>query len=92
MKLVICTQQRHAPNPHSCGNEGGIAIANKLEEIARRNGLNISIKRTPCINKCDNGPFIQLQIEGKHWYRVTIKEIDELFRKLHSGNQFQDTK
>ena len=76
MKILVCTQQRHAPNPHSCGNGGGIEIATRLEEAIRQAGLDVVVERSACMSMCVNGPNIRLIPEGKNWHRVDMQKID----------------
>lgn len=78
MKLLVCTQQRHAPNPHSCGNGGSTAIAKHLEDAIRQAGLEVIVERSACMSMCVNGPNIRLLPVGKTWHRVDPQKIDEI--------------
>jgi (2Fe-2S) ferredoxin len=78
MKILICTNQRHAPNPHSCGNSRSIEMASRLEDGIRQAGLDISVERVACLSMCANGPNISLMPDGKTWQRVDMQKIDEI--------------
>ena len=78
MKLLVCTQERHAPNPHSCANGGGLSIAIRLEEVIGLAGLEVTVERSSCMSMCVNGPNIRLLPEGKNWHRVDMQKIDEI--------------
>lgn len=78
MKLLVCTQLRHTPNPHSCGNSGSPATAARLEEAVRQAGLPVVVERSPCMSMCVNGPNVRLLPAGKTWHRVNEKAIDEI--------------
>ena len=78
MKLVVCTQQRYAPNPHSCGNSAGLAIAEKLEwEIAKQQ-LIVPLERKGCLGACLKGPNVQLLPQGKYWHEVNIDDVEKI--------------
>jgi (2Fe-2S) ferredoxin len=81
-KLLICTQQRHAPNLHSCGNGGGIDVATRLENAIRQAGLDVSIERTTCMSKCASGPNVKLLPEGTVWERVDLQKVNEILDVL----------
>jgi len=78
MKLLVCTQLRHAPNPHSCGNGGGVEIAARLETALQQAGLDVVVERSTCMSLCVNGPNVRLLPEGKSWQRVDRQKIDEI--------------
>ena len=86
MKLLVCTMQRHAPNPHSCGNSGGIALATGLEEAILEAGLDIIVERTACMSMCANGPNIRLLPQGKTWHRMEVQRLDEVIDTLRNSN------
>lgn len=87
-KLFVCTQLRHAPNPHSCGNSGSDEIATRLEQAIRQSGLAVEVERTSCMSMCVNGPNVRLLPTGKNWHRVDAKAVDEIVVFL-SSNQNQ---
>lgn len=87
-KLFVCTQLRHAPNPHSCGNSGSNEIATRLEQAIRQSGLAIEVERTACMSMCVKGPNIRLFPAGKNWHQVDVKAVDEIVVFL-STNQHQ---
>lgn len=78
MKLVVCTMQRYAPNPHSCGNSGGLDIADGLEKAVSEYGLPVGIERIACLSLCQKGPNVQLQPEGKNWHGVSCRDVEEI--------------
>lgn len=87
MKLLVCTHQRHAPNPHSCGNGGGNEIASRLEEAIDQAGLDTLVLRSPCMSMCAQGPNVHLLPTGKTWHQVDRRKIDEIVDFLQGHNQ-----
>jgi len=85
MKLFVCTQLRHPPNPHSCGNSGSHTMAMRLEEAMRQAGLSVAVERTSCMSMCINGPNVRLLPAGKTWHRVDDMAVGEIvaFCKQH---------
>ena len=86
MKLLVCTQKRHAPNPHSCGNSGSESLADLLENALLAAGMEFTVERSPCMSMCVNGPNIRLLPEGKNWHRVGTREVDEIVAYLQQKN------
>lgn len=78
MKLIVCTMQRYAPNPHSCGNGGGLEIATKLEQELAEGGLSIPLERIGCLGACLRGPNVQFLPEGKGWHGVGIDDVEAI--------------
>lgn len=82
MKLIVCTMQRHAPNPHSCGNGGGIEIASKLEQGIAEAGLCVPLERKACLGMCLKGPNVQTLPEGESWHEVGLGDVEEIVAYL----------
>jgi (2Fe-2S) ferredoxin len=78
MKLIVCTMQRHAPNPHSCGNGGALEIVAKLEREITEAGLFVLLERIGCFGACLKGPNVQLLPKGKIWHGVCIESVEEI--------------
>jgi (2Fe-2S) ferredoxin len=78
MKLIVCTMQRHAPNPHSCGNGGALEIAAKLERELTEAEIFVTLERIGCFGACLKGPNVQLLPEGKMWHEVDIETVEEI--------------
>lgn len=78
MKLMVCTLQRHAPNPHSCGNGGGVEIAAQLEREIAESGLLVQVERIACLGMCLKGPNVQLLPEGRNWHAVHLGHVGEI--------------
>jgi len=85
VKLIICTMQRHTPNPNSCGNSGGLEIALTLERELTDAGLLVPVERVACLGKCLTAPLkggqgavVQLYPTGKSWRGVTCCEAAEI--------------
>lgn len=81
MKLLVCTQQRYAPNPHSCG-VGNIELVTMLRQAIRQAGLDVVVEPTSCMSMCANGPNVRLLPEGKNWHHVDLQKTDEIIRFL----------
>lgn len=85
-KLIVCTQLRHAPNPHSCGNSGSHEIATRLEQAIRQSGLAVKVERTSCMSMCVKGPNVRLLPAGMNWHEVDVKTVEKIIAFL-STNQ-----
>ncbi|MGJ0533033.1 MAG: (2Fe-2S) ferredoxin domain-containing protein [Methylocystis sp.] len=84
MKLLVCTQLRHPPNPRSCGNSGSRTTAAQLEETIRRAGLPVTVEQSACMSMCINGPNVRLMPAGKTWHRVNEEAIAEVVTFLQA--------
>lgn len=82
MKLVVCTMQRYAPNPHSCGNGGGLEIAETLEREVSAMELPVAVERIACLGMCQKGPNVQLLPDGKNWHGVSLGNVGEIVAHL----------
>ncbi len=84
MKLIVCTLQRHAPNPHSCGNSGSLQIAGALEQALDTAGLPVTLERVACLGLCLKGPNVRLAPEGKVWHAVKLEDVEQIVAHLKS--------
>lgn len=87
MKLMVCTLQRHAPNPHSCGNGGGEEIAAQLEREIAESGLLVQVERMSCLGMCLKGPNVQLQPEWRNWHAVHLGQVGEIVACLKQHDE-----
>jgi len=97
VKLIVCTMQRHAPNPNSCGNSGGHDIADALERHLADNCLPVPLERVACLGKCPTGPLqgsqgtvVQLYPTGKSWRGITREDVPGIIASIqrhHAKNQ-----
>jgi len=84
-KLLVCTQLRHPPNPHSCGNSGSRALIPQLQELLREAGASIEVEASACMSMCIHGPNTKLLPIGKTWHHVDGQALGEIvaFCKLN---------
>lgn len=82
MKLNVCVMRRHAPNPHSCGNGGGLEIASKLEQTLAERGLSVPVERIACFGLCLKGPNVRLLPQGRFWHEVKPGDAEEIVAAL----------
>lgn len=89
-RLLICVQQRYAPNPVCCANQGSQELKQVLANRLERAGLAIEIAGSGCLGMCGMGPNLKLEPTGKVWNRVTPETLDEVMQFLvqhkHSTN------
>lgn len=77
-KLLVCTQLRHPPNPHSCGNSGSHALIPQLEQALQKAGVSIVVEASACMSMCIKGPNVRLLPAGKTWHQVNDQAVDEI--------------
>lgn len=83
-KLLVCTQLRHAPNPHSCGLVGSHVLAERLEREIRNSRLEITVEQSACMGMCQNGPNVRLLPDGKNWHRVGMQDVGSILDFLRN--------
>ena len=84
MKLVVCTLQRYAPNPHSCGNSGGLAIAEQLARALAADGLKVAVEQIGCFGLCLQGPNVKLLPAAKCWHGVNQDDVADIVAYVKS--------
>ncbi|HZV61189.1 MAG TPA: (2Fe-2S) ferredoxin domain-containing protein [Methylophilaceae bacterium] len=89
-RLLICMQQRYAPNPVCCANHGSKELKQALGNRLEQAGLAVEITESGCLGMCGMGPNLKLEPTGKVWNRVAHDMLDEvvqfLMRHEHSTN------
>ena len=88
--VFVCINSRVDLDRDSCGDVG---LSLRQEVIKKLNtkdkkGLNIRINKSGCLNKCELGPTIVIYPEGFWYYRVTIKDIDEIIDQSILNNNY----
>lgn len=81
IQLLVCTQQRYAPNPNCCANKGSTALIEVLKQEALNNCVEVEIVATKCLLRCEDGPNIKLIPGNKIWSHVTIETISNIIQE-----------
>lgn len=79
---LVCIHQRTNPSQPSCGQRGGLEIAEVLtREIADR-GLDIHLERFACLGLCNEGPNVKLSPEGPFLSHLAPDGINALMGEI----------
>jgi len=81
IQLLVCTQQRHAPNPNCCANKGSNALLDALKQEALSNSVDVEIVATKCLLRCEDGPNIKLLPGNKIWGHVSTESISSIIQE-----------
>ena len=77
-QLLVCVQQRHAPNPTSCANSGSLALAETLARMLAERQAPVALVRTGCMGMCLKGPNVKLVPQGLVWNGVQASQATEI--------------
>lgn len=79
-KILVCIQQRHAPNPVCCANHGSRALVERLQQQLARSpcAAQVSVVASGCMGMCLLGPNVKLMPDGKVWNAVRDDQVDEI--------------
>jgi (2Fe-2S) ferredoxin len=81
-QILICTQQRYAPNPVCCANQGGIELKRHVEHEVKRMALDLEVLSSGCMGMCLQGPNLKLMPDGKVWNAVRLEQAVEIVNIL----------
>jgi len=86
-KLLVCVQQRYAPNPVCCANHGSQTLRQVLQSKLEAAGLLVEIAESGCLGMCGMGPNLKHESTGRIWNRVTYEMLDEVVQFLVRSQQ-----
>jgi (2Fe-2S) ferredoxin len=83
--LFVCTNQREGGRV-ACGNpgRGGLEVCEALKHEVKRLGLKgkVRVARAGCLDLCEKGPNVFLYPENEWRSGVTLKDTEEIVKKL----------
>ena len=81
-QILICTQQRYAPNPVCCANHGSLALKHHLEQELVKMTLEVEVVASGCMGMCLKGPNLKLMPDGKVWNAAGVEQVAEIINIL----------
>lgn len=81
-QIIICMQQRYAPNPVCCVNHGSQALKGLIEDELERHALQVEVVVSGCMGMCLKGPNIKLMPEGRVWNAAGASQVNEMMDLL----------
>lgn len=81
-KLIVCVQQRYAPNPVCCTNNGSRELLPLLQEAIDQLNVAVELETSGCMGMCLHGPNLKLMPDGRVWNGVKKTEVIEIVRQV----------
>jgi len=78
--LTVCLHTRFSSQ--SCGDGGGEAIAEALEEALKKRQSKLSVNRIYCFGICEEGPNVRLTPGGPFFHKVRLENLDDLLDEV----------
>jgi len=88
--VLVCTHQRANPSQPSCGQHGGLEIADALTREITNRGLDIHLEGIACLGQCNIGPNVKLSPEGPFLSHLTTDGIDDLIVEIEQFIELSD--
>ena len=82
--VFVCENRRAEDNPKGCcAAKGAAEIRDRLKKLAYDAGLKgrVRINSAGCLDQCARGVTIVVYPEAVWYGRVTLDDVDELFRE-----------
>lgn len=80
--LLVCVQQRYAPNPVCCTNNGSRELLPLLQEMIAEQGVAVALETSGCMGMCLQGPNLKLLPDGRVWNAVQKTDVAEIVRQI----------
>lgn len=88
--VFVCLNERAADDPKGCCMaKGAAAIRDRLKQLTHEAGLRsrVRINTAGCLDQCAHGPTIVVYPEAVWYGRVTLDDVEELFREHVLGGR-----
>jgi len=88
--VFVCENRRADDNPKGCcAAKDSAAIRERLKKLAHEAGLKgrVRINSAGCLDQCAHGATIVVYPEAVWYGRVTLADVDELFREHVLGGR-----
>jgi (2Fe-2S) ferredoxin len=88
--VFVCENRRAEDNPKGCcAAKGSAEIRDRLKKLAHDAGLKgrVRINGAGCLDQCARGVTIVVYPEAVWYGRVTLDDVDELFREHVLGGR-----
>lgn len=82
-QIVICMQQRYAPTPMCCANNGSIQLLAMVRESLETSGVRATVMTGGCMGMCQHGPNMKLMPDGLVWNRAGSEQVMEVIKVLN---------
>lgn len=79
--VIVCVNRRVNPDLPSCGNRGGLEIAQALEIGLSAIDTSISVERFNCLGCCEEGPNLKFSPNGEFWHDVHLEDVPQLLSR-----------
>lgn len=88
--VFVCTNERPAGSPKGCcSGKGAREVRERLKRLAFQAGLKgrVRINSAGCLDACELGVTLVVYPEAVWYGRVTVEDVDELFREHVLGGR-----
>lgn len=85
-QIVICVQQRYAPNPTSCAHHGSLRVLGAMRKAIAESGVSLELVTSGCMGMCLKGPNIKLLPDGVVWNGVGEEQVADI---IEYTNQYK---
>jgi NADH:ubiquinone oxidoreductase subunit E len=82
-QIVICMQQRYAPNPVCCFNHGSMELLELLQAELSDANAHVDVVTSGCMGMCHHGPNMKLLPDGEVWNRAGHEQVLEVINRLN---------
>ena len=82
-QIVICMQQRYAPNPLCCSNHGSADLLAMVSEAIESSGVQVAVVTSGCMGMCQHGPNMKLMPDGLVWNHAGSEQVMEVMNILN---------
>ena len=83
-QILICTNRRLTAQSPSCAWAGAEALAEELERLIAERGLGVSIKRSPCLGRCSEGPNLRFSPGGDFVGALNAESLPGILTRLET--------
>ena len=81
-QLLICTNRRLTDQSPSCAGAGAEALADELERLAQARGLPVTVTRSTCLGRCEQGPNLRFAPGGDFLGNLSMENLTEVIGQL----------
>jgi len=88
--IFICVNERNHGSPKGdCSRKGGQDIRLRFVQLIKEHGLKgiVRANKSGCLDACEMGASIVIYPEGIWYTKVTLKDVDDIFKTSVLGNK-----
>lgn len=79
-QILICIQQRYAPNPTSCAYHGSLRVLDAMRKAVDSSGAPLEVVTSGCMGMCLKGPNVKLLPDGMVWNGVGEDGVADIIK------------